>query len=64
MQIVEYLDSDCDAKMILQTNGSMDGPMLTFTYEGTDTEVRVYKDGIKILTDILLFAEKNNLLGD
>ena len=64
MQIMQYLDSDCDAKMILDTNGNIEGPILTFTYEGTETEVRIYKDGIKILIETLLFAEKNNLLGD
>lgn len=63
MDISEWLDEDCDAKATFEENGELGGSVLIFSLSD-DTKIRVYPNGIKILTKLLRFIEDNKLILD
>ena len=64
MEISEYLDDDADVKVTFSQLGELGVSILKFTLSDSDTEIRVYPEGIHRLLKILQFIETNNLVND
>jgi len=62
MNIIEYLDEDCDAKVTFEEMGELDVSVLTFSLEDVETEIRIYPEGIKKLRIMLNFIEQNMVM--
>ena len=61
MDITEYLDQDCDAKVVFEEEGELGSSVLKFSLSD-DTEIRVYPFGIKKLKSLLDLIDFNNLI--
>ena len=64
MNITEYLDEDCDAKVTFEEMGETGESVLTFSLHNVDQTIRVYPEGIKKLLKVLNFVYDNNLVND
>ena len=65
MDISEWLDEDCDAKVTFEQVGELGGSVMMFSIEDDmKTNIRVYPDGIRKLKMFLDFIEKNQLIVD
>ena len=64
MDITEYLDEDCDAKVTFEEMGELGVSVLTFSLEDIKTEIRIYPDGIKKLQNLLNFIEGSGLINE
>lgn len=64
MNITEYLDEDCDAKVTFEEIGELGESMLTFSLGGIKQCIRIYPNGMKKLLKVLNFVYDNNLVND
>lgn len=64
MDISEWLDEDCDAKVTFEQVGELGGSVMMFSIEDMETKIMVYPDGIRKLKIFLDFIEKNQLIVD
>ena len=64
MDIIEYLDEDCDAKVTFEEMGELSVSVLTFSLGGVEQTIRVYPDGIKKLQNLLNFIEGSGLINE
>jgi len=64
MEISEWLDQECDSKATFEQIGELGSSVLAISYRDSETEIRIYPDGIKKLKELLDFIEKNELIID
>ena len=64
MDIIEYLDEECDAKITFEEMGELGASVLTFSLEDVETKIRIYPEGIEKLRRLLEFLDENNLIHD
>ena len=64
MDITEYLDQECDTKVVFEEEGELGSSVLKFSLgDGTvQIEIRVYPFGIKKLKSLLDLIDFNNLI--
>ena len=64
MDIIEYLDEDCDAKVTFEEIGETGESVLIFSLEDVDQTIRVYPDGMRKLLKVLNFVFEHGLVND
>ena len=64
MDITEYLDEDCDAKVKFEKMGELGVSVLTFSLQDIDQTIRVYPDGMRKLLKVLNFVFEHGLAND
>jgi hypothetical protein len=62
MEISEYLDDECDAKVTFEERCELGCSLLIFSLERVETKIRIYPEGIKRLQSFLQFILKNELI--
>ena len=64
MDITEYLDEDCDAKVTFEEIGELGVSVLTFSLQDIDQTIRVYPDRMRKLLKVLNFVFEHGLVND
>lgn len=64
MNITEYLDEDCDAKVTFEEMGETGESVLSFSLQDIDQTIRVYPDGMRKLLKVLNFIFDQGLVND
>ena len=64
MDIIEYLDEDCDAKVTFEEMGETGESVLTLSLQDIDQTIIVYPDGMRKLLKVLNFVFEHGLVND